>query len=228
MLDWIMIITAFGLGVLASFNPCGFAILPGFVTYYIGSAEGQDNSSPKRIARGLFLSLVATLSLVLLFTLLGLVFIVTGQSVLSIFPWNQLIIGLLLLSLSIFLLVTKRSLGIEKTHRFIEHLKVSRGRSFWFGLAYGIGSLGCTIAPFLTVSANSLASNSIVSRLVQFASFGLGMGVVIIAIVIVTSHFMPLKTLSKARNYLLITTPYPTQFLPTRSSPVSVLPRTSR
>ena len=32
---------AFGAGLLATVNPCGFALLPGFLSFYLGGSEGK-------------------------------------------------------------------------------------------------------------------------------------------------------------------------------------------
>lgn len=43
---------AFGAGLVAAVNPCGFALLPPFISYYLGAGASQDDR-PGRISDGL-------------------------------------------------------------------------------------------------------------------------------------------------------------------------------
>lgn len=52
---------AFAAGLLAAFNPCGFALLPAYLAYFIGVA-GDDRPSPLR-ATGRALAVSGTLTL---------------------------------------------------------------------------------------------------------------------------------------------------------------------
>jgi cytochrome c biogenesis protein CcdA len=53
---------------------------------------------------------------------------------------------------------------------------------FLFGLAYGLASLSCTLPVFLAVMGGSLTAGSFVSGAGQFASYGLGMTLVLLTL----------------------------------------------
>ncbi len=53
---------AFGVGMVATFNPCGFAMLPAYLSYFLG-IESKE-TTPRRlptVVRGLAVGLVMTL-----------------------------------------------------------------------------------------------------------------------------------------------------------------------
>jgi cytochrome c biogenesis protein CcdA len=56
------------------------------------------------------------------------------------------------------------------------------GGFFLFGIAYGLASLSCTLPIFLVVVGGALAASGFVSGMVQFVSYGVGMGVVLIGV----------------------------------------------
>jgi len=51
---------------------------------------------------------------------------------------------------------------------------------FLFGVAFGAASLSCTLPIFLVVVGSALATGGFLSGLVQFVSYGMGMGLVLI------------------------------------------------
>ena len=53
---------------------------------------------------------------------------------------------------------------------------------FLFGLSYGTASLSCTLPIFLTVVGTSLAVSTLGTSIIQFLAYGLGMGLVIVAL----------------------------------------------
>ena len=60
---------AFSAGALATFNPCGWAMLPTFVSFYLGSREADydQRSFAARAAEGLTLGLLVTGGFLLVF-----------------------------------------------------------------------------------------------------------------------------------------------------------------
>ena len=50
MID-VPLLFAFSAGMVATVNPCGFAMLPSFVSYLLGADEPDFAAAPKRSAR---------------------------------------------------------------------------------------------------------------------------------------------------------------------------------
>lgn len=178
---------AFSAGVVASVNPCGFLMLPAFAGYYMG--EGEDPAgevTPRALARGAMLGVMATLGFVVLFTVIGSIVSAGGGAVVEAFPWAGLAVGIGMALLGVWLLVTGRSIGIAWAARLnVPGVRPgSRGpaSAFAYGVAYGAASLSCTLPIFLVVVATSLNRDGFLASAGQFVSFALGMGLVVVAV----------------------------------------------
>ena len=85
---------AFGAGMVAAVNPCGFALLPAYLGLYLGAEAGPRGWST--VPRALMVSGVVTLSFVLLFGAAGLVVSTASSATAAYFPWVGLVVGVLL------------------------------------------------------------------------------------------------------------------------------------
>lgn len=175
---------AFAAGMVASVNPCGFFMLPAFLSYQLSLSPAEQESSPgaARVLRALLLGLAATAGFVAVMIAAGSVIGTVGQQVIRAFPYAGVVIGLVLAGLGAWLLVTGRSIGIAAAARVTVTPQRGLANVFIFGVAYAVGSLSCTLPIFLLVAGSALASGSLAGSLVQFVSFGVGMGMVLIAV----------------------------------------------
>ena len=98
------------------------------------------------------------------------------------FPCAGLIIGVAMVELGVWLLLTHRTLGITAARQVVARPRRDLSNPFVFGVAYTVGSLGCTLPVFLVVLGGSLAAEGILFSLGQFVSYALGMGSVIIVV----------------------------------------------
>jgi cytochrome c biogenesis protein CcdA len=175
---------AFSAGMIATINPCGFAMLPAYIAYNLGLGEESGNAA-RRAMQGVFLGLVATSGFVFLFGIVGLIIAAGGRLLIHFFPYAGLGIGIGLVLLGLYLTLSKKHLGLLFASRFQgpKTLNSSR-RIFAFGVAYGAASLSCTLPIFLVVVGSALAAGGFVSGFVQFISFGLGMGLVLVLVTV--------------------------------------------
>jgi len=69
------IVYAFGVGMVATFNPCGFAMLPAYLSYFLGleNARDTDNRADATVLRALAVGAAMTAGFVVVFGILGLV-----------------------------------------------------------------------------------------------------------------------------------------------------------
>ena len=173
---------AFSAGMLATVNPCGIALLPAYIAYHLGLGD-ESRSTFNRAAHGTFMGVVATAGFVALFGGVGLVITAGGRVLIRMFPYWGLGVGIGLVLLGLFLLLSRRHLGLLAASR-IQGPKTIRGlRGFFlFGIAYALASLSCTLPIFLVVVGSALAAGGFVSGMVQFVSYGLGMGAILIAV----------------------------------------------
>ncbi len=107
---------AFGAGVLAVFNPCGFALLPAFVSYTVGRGattspdqraadETPETPVAIRLLRGLMLGLPLTVGFLLVFLAAGGALAAGGRALAQVFPWLGIIVGLALVGMGVRLLL---------------------------------------------------------------------------------------------------------------------------
>jgi cytochrome c-type biogenesis protein len=169
---------ALAAGLVAAVNPCGFALLPAYLSFLVLGEAGADNGSRlTAVARALALTAAMTLGFVAVFGGFGLLAAPTADAVARNLPWVSLAIGLLLVGLGGWLLVG-RELPVL-TPKLAQGPAVNRrfASMVLFGISYAIASLGCTVGPFLAVVF--LAADTVTSRLGLFLAYAVGMGLVV-------------------------------------------------
>lgn len=182
---------AFGAGMVAAVNPCGFLMLPAFGSYYLGSEGPAQRSAGflSRLVRAIAMGLVATTGFVTLFGVIGLLLSLGGRWVIQLFPWGGLLVGIALTGLGAWLLVTGHSVGVLAASRVQVRPSDSVRQVFLFGVGYGVCSLACTLPIFLVVVGTALATGGLMRGLTQFVSYGLGMGMALVLVTISVALF---------------------------------------
>jgi cytochrome c biogenesis protein CcdA len=177
---------AFAAGMVASVNPCGFLMLPTYISYNLGTQEQgyYDQPAVQRGLSALALGLVATAGFLVILAVAGLVIAAGGHWLVQVFPLAGVAIGAAMGLLGLYLLVTHRTLGIRAASRVTISPQRNLRNVFLFGIAYATGSLSCTLPIFLVVVGSSLGSQSLTNSFVQFISYGLGMGTILIAVTV--------------------------------------------
>jgi len=183
---------AFVAGMVASVNPCGFVLLPGYLGYYLGDDRGAPGGRG-RAGRALVVSVTVTASFVLLFGLAGIFAGLAASALTSSLPWIGTAVGVGLIVLA-GVLASGRGLTVSFAPRVAQHLAAAtriRGLAGYaaYGTAYGLASLGCTLPVFLGVVGTSLQLHGLAAAVGQFLLFGIGMGTVLAALTIATAWF---------------------------------------
>lgn len=171
-------------GMLATVNPCGFAMLPAYLTLVVAGSSDQPRS--RLLTRAVASSAMMTLGFVTVFGLFGLLISAVASSVQRYLPFVTVVIGLALVVLGvllltgreIMLLVPKPSKGAPNRHI---------GSMFGYGVAYAIASLSCTIGPFLAVAGSTLRGGDIGEGALSFLAYALGMGLVVTVLAVATA-----------------------------------------
>lgn len=220
---------AFGAGMVSAANPCGFAILPAYLGLYLaghdaptsasaGGLAGASTGRPivRQVARAILVSLAVAAGFVVLFGGVGLVVAAGGRVLLGLAPWVAVVIGIALVALGIAMLRGARlsaAFAARLADRMGDAGTVSPRGFFVFGIAFGLASLSCTLPIFLTVVGLSLQAGGIASAALQFVSYALGMGAVVLALTLAVGVFKvgladPLRRagarLEGASAYLLV------------------------
>ena len=170
---------AFTAGLVSTVNPCGFAMLPAYLGYFIG-LDTADSAKRATATRGLFTGVVVSAGFFVIFGIAGALLVVGVQAVRNVIPWVALIIGLGLVVLGTALLRGRYvTIGIPAIGRISRGHKSSQ---FVFGISYAIASLSCTLPVFLSVVVGTFTTQSFLAGFAAFLAYGLGMSFVLIGI----------------------------------------------
>ncbi|WP_419176591.1 cytochrome c biogenesis CcdA family protein [Desulfosediminicola sp.] len=174
---------AFGAGMVSAVNPCGFFMLPVYMTLYLGSEEAGylEQTFLTRALKATWVAVMVTLGFGLLFGAVGVVISIGGYYLMGIMPWFAVAMGVLLVALGLWLLMGKVisfPLALKLVDKVGDLRQMNSKGFFVFGLAFGATSLGCTLPIFLAVVGNSMTAGNVSAGLLQFLSYVLGMGLV--------------------------------------------------
>jgi cytochrome c biogenesis protein CcdA len=164
-------------GMLAAVNPCGFALLPAYLSLLV-LGEG----SPSRgvaVGRALAATAAMTLGFAAVFGLFGLVVAPVASQVQQHLPWFTVVFGLLLCGAGVWLLAGRELPSLLPRVRRAPGVTRSVPSMALFGGAYAVASLGCTIAPFLAIVVSAFRSGSTAGGLLLFGAYAAGMGAVV-------------------------------------------------
>ncbi len=186
---------AFAAGMVAAVNPCGFAMLPAYLSLYLGTEEGgfAERSVTRRVVRALVVGLVVSSGFVLLFGLAGIGVSAGGTVLISAMPVLGVLVGEALVVFGVWMLLARRGPYAAVFGRLATRLgaptKVGVRGFFLFGLAYGAASLGCTLPAFLAVVGSGIAAGGVVPGAGRFVGYGLGMASVLMTLILALAFF---------------------------------------
>ena len=178
---------AFSAGMVATVNPCGFALLPAYLSYFLGLEPGStsaavgdgttaDEGLPRApVVRALAVSAAVTLGFLVVFGIMGFAWSSISGLIGRRLPWFTLAVGVLLVVLGIAMLR-----GFEPVLR-LPKVQMSTDRRqlssmFLYGVSYAIASLSCTIGVFIGIVSTTLEQESFLTGVATFTAYGLGMG----------------------------------------------------
>lgn len=169
-----LLAVAFAAGMVATVNPCGFAMLPAYLGLILG-----DRGPGRRSA--LLVGMSVSIGFVAVFTIAGVLLASGLRAVVSWIPWMATVIGVGLVAVGVAELrgahVFARLPGVKRS---------SRDRSLLglvgFGASYGVASLSCTLPIFLSLVAGTVATRSLGQSVAVFIAYGVGMSLVVIVL----------------------------------------------
>lgn len=168
-------------GAVSVLNPCGFPLLPAFLSFYVGADEESLVSPANRAAQGLIVGLLVSAGCLGLFVLVGLPVTFGVRAVANAVPFAGAAVGLVLVSVGLYALIGNH-IGLPLVSKKAPELARTARSMVLFGLGYGVASLGCTLPIFLTLVASSLGATGPTASLAVFAAYGFGMALVLTAL----------------------------------------------
>ncbi len=174
--------------MLAAVNPCGFALLPAYLSLLV-----IDDTSTRRAAAGraILLTAAMTAGFVAVFGVFGAVLAPVASWLPARLPWFTIGFGLLLVLLGGWLAGRPAPAGaagrIGRAPVLNRAGRAARPPSTYrslpsmalFGMAYALASLTCTIGPFLAIVVSSLHETSALAAIWLFIAYAVGMGLVV-------------------------------------------------
>jgi cytochrome c-type biogenesis protein len=174
---------AFANGMVAAVNPCGFAMLPAYLAFFLG-LEGDDTrptaveGGERDLRRAVTVSAVLTLGFVIVFGLVGAIVSNFSSTVIEYASYVTVVIGVALVALGIAMLCGfQPSVSLPKLDKGAGSREL--GSVLLFGISYAIASLGCTMPLFLATVASTFTGESYASGVATFVLYSVGMGLVI-------------------------------------------------
>ncbi len=176
---------AFGAGMLATVSPCGLAMLPGFLAYYIGTdgaAAERGRSGAQVLQRSLGAlrtGLVVSLGFVTVFVATALVVTAGLRSILDAVPWMAVAVGVVLVGVGLMMLAGRR---VGVTLRFNPLRSGGRGpvAMLSYGAAYAVASLSCSLGVLLALIGGGLSASTTASLLQVLTSFAAGSATILV------------------------------------------------
>lgn len=178
-------------GMVAAFNPCGFALLPGYLGLYLRAGAKQQTMAAT-VLRPISIASAVAAAFIAVFGLVGLALGAAGAALSGLFPWIGLGVGLLLIIGGGAILGGRTFLGVGQGLADELGGAASRGGIrgyFAYGIAYALASLGCALPIFLSVVGSALLVRGWIGELLQFVLYALGMAVVLSALTLVAAIF---------------------------------------
>ncbi len=183
-MDFTALAYPFSLGLVAAFNPCGFALLPAYLSYFIGSeqtrpAGATGTATLAETLRALAVALTLTAGFVAVFGTFGVLFstVLSQGAVLDRIGYVTIVIGVAITLLGIWMLAGRSvNLRLPKIGGGAE----GRGlvSVFVFGVSYAVVSLSCTIGLFIAAVASTFTNDGAADGIADFVAYAIGMGAV--------------------------------------------------
>lgn len=166
--------SALSAGMVAFLNPCGFALLPSYISHYLGGrAHLRRERWWERALQGLALGSAVSAGFFTVFLLLGIAVSLVGTALGAYFPWAAMLLGLGLMALGIFTL-GGRELALPLSFQVRSS---SQGLLFYYlyGISYAIASCGCTLPIFMIYVVRPIFTVGPLNGLLNFIAYALGM-----------------------------------------------------
>jgi cytochrome c-type biogenesis protein len=183
---------AFTLGLVAAVNPCGFPLLPAYLTFFVGDADADRS---RQTLRGLVTGVSVTGGFLVVFGLCGLLVDSGVDLVLGWVPWVMVPVGLTMAAIG-----TGAAIG-HPLRISLPIRRVGSGRGpvamAGFGVAYAVASLTCALPLFLAAVASSFGRFGPLRGLGTAIAYALGMGLLltVAGLVVANIGVAPLRRL---------------------------------
>ena len=170
---------ALAAGMVASFNPCGFSLLPAYLAMFV-AGDREGDRIERRVLRAVGVSVAVSVGFIVVFAGAGLILDRLASNVRTQLPWVTIALGALFVVAGIATLFGwKPTLGMGSPQ--LGGGGTGIRSMVGYGITYAVASLTCTLGPFLAITGAAL-NQSTFGRLATYVAYASGMGTIILAI----------------------------------------------
>ncbi len=182
---------AFAAGAVAAFNPCGFALLPAYLTRFVGHslrADADSVGTADALLAALRASVALAAGFVAVFGVAGLLIAQLSVTVQRYTPWLTVVVGAVLVVTGLL------ALSGRQWKPGLPLLQAGGGDQRFlsvalFGASYATVSLSCTIPAFLVAVSATFTRSGTLAGAQVFVSYALGMAAVLGALLALVAVF---------------------------------------
>lgn len=170
---------AFTAGMVATFNPCGFSLLPAYLGAFV-AGDATDLRADQRVVRAVGVAAAVSLGFVVVFATAGLIIDQLTGATRERLPWVTISVGAALVLAGVAMVLGwKPSIAVRGPDLASGRRGIAAMTGY--GATFAIASLSCTIGPFLAVTGVAL-TQSTTQGIATYVAYALGMGTIILAI----------------------------------------------
>ena len=182
---------AFAAGLVSALNPCGFAMLPGYLALVVRrDVHDEQRGVLNALGRAVAATAAMALGFIAVFGTFALLTVTAASTVQRYLPYLTIVIGLVLVALGIWLLIGRDLAALTPTPHGRWAPTARLGSMFGYGLSYALASLSCTVGPFLAATGVAFQGGAHLGFLVYVAytaGFTLVVGALAIAAALASS-----------------------------------------
>jgi cytochrome c-type biogenesis protein len=172
---------AFTAGLIAAVNPCGFAMLPAYVGFFLGSGDDRAEDRQANLSRAIVTALSMSLGFLVVLGTVGILFTAGVDGLRDVIPWVVMAIGAVMVVLGVAMVC-----GFELSVSLPRLQRGGEDRSIWsmflFGMSYATASLSCTLTLFLLAVVSR--PDGFVAGLASVLAYIAGMSLAITALTV--------------------------------------------
>lgn len=181
-------------GASSLLSPCGFAMLPGYISYYMGAKSS--------FGKAVFGGIACTLGLLTVFFVIGVGISTLGSLTYRYIPFIGLIAGIIVILMGITMIIKIRF------PTFFTRLRAPKQKGlvgiFFYGVVYGLANIGCSAPIFFAILFWAVVSGGLVNGVITFViyAFGMGLPLILTTVLVAKAKELTLNKLVKMTPWI--------------------------
>lgn len=176
---------AFAAGMVAPVNPCGFALLPAWLT--LSFSDATNPSLAARLVGALRSGAALTIGFAGTLVAVGLMVSAGAHAMITAAPWLGFAVGLVLLVVALPM-IAGRTFGLRVPGVARRRAgRIGIAQAVLYGVGYAAASLSCTFGILLAVIAQAQATDTYAGLVLVFVAYAAGAATILLLLAAVTA-----------------------------------------